>query len=304
MTAERLKEEIERLKDQRNAVVLAHNYQRPEVQDIADYLGDSLDLSRAVASMDAEVIVFCGVQFMAETAAILSPEKTVLLPAVEAGCPLADMVSAETIRQQRHDHPEVVVVAYVNTAATVKAESDICCTSANAAEVVSSIEADRAILFVPDRNLGQYAAERANRQVILWNGWCPTHLAFSAADVARCRRAHPDAALMAHPECSPEVLKEADEVAGTSGMLRYAGATHKDEFVVGTESGMVYRLQKEYPEKRFYAATDHFICPPMKMTTLETVYTALREMEHVVKVPKDIEWKARRALEAMMAVGA
>jgi len=304
MTTETSKEQIQHLKEKREAVVLAHNYQRPEVQDVADYLGDSLDLSRTAARTEAQVLVFCGVQFMAETAAILSPEKTILLPVREAGCPLADMATAEQIRQKRQEHPEAVVVSYVNTSAAVKAESDICCTSANAVEVVASIEEGRPVLFVPDRNLGRYAAGQTGKEMILWHGWCPTHLTFSPGDVARYRKAHPEAAIMAHPECSPEVLEKVDKVAGTSGMLRYAGESAGREFVVGTESGMVYRLQKEYPDKRFYPATDHFICPTMKMTTLEQIRISLRDMEHVVRIPEPVQQKARRALEAMLAVGA
>jgi len=303
MNREKLKNEINRLKKKREAVILAHNYQRPEVQDVADHLGDSLDLGRTAARTDAKVIVFCGVQFMAETAAMLSPDKTVLLPVREAGCPLADMATADQLRRKREDHPDAVVVAYVNTSAAVKAESDICCTSANAVDVVRSIEGDRPVLFVPDRNLGHYAAQQTHKEVILWDGWCPTHLALSPMDVERCREAHSEAAFMAHPECSPEVLKTVDKVAGTSGMLRYAGESPREEFVVATESGMVYRLQKEYPDKRFYPATDHFICPTMKMTTLEKVRIALRDMKHVVRVPEEIQDKARKSLEAMLAVG-
>ena len=303
MTTENLKEEIKHLTETRRAVILAHNYQRPEVQDVADYLGDSLDLSRAAASTEADVIVFCGVQFMAETAAILSPGKTVLLPVTEAGCPLADMATPAQIRQKRQEHPDAAVVSYVNTSAAVKAESDICCTSANAVEIVDSLEKDRPILFVPDRNLGRYAAQQTRREVILWEGWCPTHLTFSAADVKRCRNSYPEARIMAHPECASEVLEKVDKVAGTSGMLRYAGQSAKREFVVGTETGMVYRLQKKYPEKKFYAATDHFICPTMKMTTMEHILISLREMKYVMTIPEPVEHRARKALEAMVAVG-
>jgi len=304
MTTEQLQHEIKRLKEQRDAIILAHNYERPEVQDVADYLGDSLDLSRTAASADAKVVVFCGVRFMAETAAILSSGETVLLPAPEAGCPLADMATAEQVRQRRAQSRDAVVVSYVNTSAAVKAESDICCTSANAVEVMKSIEENRLILFVPDRNLGRYAAEQADRDVILWDGWCPTHITLSPEDVARCRKAYPQAALMAHPECSPEVLKAADKVAGSSGMLEYAGESGRNEFIVGTESGMVYRLQKEYPDKTFYAATNHFICPTMKMITLDKIRVALQDMKPVVRVPEPIQEKARRALEAMLAVQA
>ncbi len=304
MDIEKLKNEIDQLKKEREAIILAHNYQRPEVQDVADHLGDSLDLSRIAARTDAKVVVFCGVQFMAETAAMLSPQKTVLLPVREAGCPLADMATAEQLRRKREEYPDAVVVAYVNTSAAVKAESDICCTSANAVDVVRSIEGDRPVLFVPDRNLGHYAAQQTHREVILWDGWCPTHLSLSPVDVERCRKLYPEAAVMAHPECSPEVLKRVDKVAGTSGMLRYPGGSTTQEFVVATESGMVYRLQKEYPEKRFYPATEHFICPTMKMTTLEKIRIALRDMKHVVRVPEEIQDKARRVLEAMLTVTA
>jgi len=302
MTAEELQNEIKRLKEQREAIIVAHNYERPEVQDVADYLGDSLDLSRIAASADAKVVVFCGVQFMAETAAMLSPAKTVLLPAPEAGCPLADMATAEQVRRKRAEYPDAAVVSYVNTSAAVKAESDICCTSANAVEVVKSVAKGRRILFVPDRNLGRYAAAQADREVILWDGWCPTHITLSLEDVARRRQEHPQAAFMAHPECSPEVLKAADQVAGTSGMLEYAGRVDRRELIVGTESGMVYRLQKAYPDKAFYPATDHFICPTMKMTTLGKIRHALRDMKFVVRVPGPVQKKAKRSLEAMLAV--
>ena len=304
MTTEALKNEIKRLQEERDAVILAHNYERPEVQDVADYLGDSLDLSRTAARADAKVVVFCGVRFMAETAAILSPAKTVLLPAPEAGCPLADMATAEQVRRKRAEYPDAAVVSYVNTSAAVKAESDICCTSANAVEIVRFMRKDRRVLFVPDRNLGRYAAAQADREVILWDGWCPTHITVTLEDVARCRKAYPQAALMAHPECLPEVLKAADKVAGTSGMLEYAGKADRMEFIVGTESGMVYRLQKAYPDKAFYPATDHFICPTMKMITLDKIRVALQGMKPVVRVPEPVQDKARRALEAMLAVQA
>ena len=303
MEAEKLKNEINTLKRKREAVILAHNYQRPEIQDIADYLGDSLDLSRVAAQTEARVIVFCGVQFMAETAAILSPDKTVLLPAKEAGCPLADTVTAEQLRRKKEEYPEAVVVSYVNTSAVVKAESDICCTSANAAAVVSSIEDECSILFVPDMNLGRYAARVSNRDVILWEGSCPSHISLYASDVGKIRKEHPGAKFMAHPECLPEVLELADKVAGTSGMLSYVGQSEAQEFIVGTETGLVYRLQKVYPEKRFYPATEHFICPTMKMTTLERIFLALEKMEHVVVLPEAVQKKARKALDAMLSVG-
>ena len=303
MEAEELKNEISALKREREAVILAHNYQRPEIQDIADYLGDSLDLSRVAARTEAKVIVFCGVQFMAETAAILSPDKTVLLPVKEAGCPLADTVTVEQLRSKKEKYPEAVVVSYVNTSAAVKGESDICCTSANAAAVVSSIEDERPILFVPDMNLGRYAARVSNREVMLWEGSCPSHISLYASDVRKAQQEHPEAKFMAHPECFPEVLERADKVAGTSGMLSYVGQSEAQEFIVGTETGLVYRLQKAYPEKRFYPATEYLICPTMKMTTLERVFLALEKMEHVVVLPEEVQKKVRKALDAMLAVG-
>ncbi|RKY68159.1 MAG: quinolinate synthase [Candidatus Latescibacterota bacterium] len=303
MEAEELKNEILALKEEREAVILAHNYQRPEIQDIADYLGDSLDLSRIAARTEAKVIVFCGVRFMAETAAIFSPDKTVLLPVKEAGCPLADTVTVEQLRKKKEEHPEAVVVSYVNTSAAVKAESDVCCTSANAVAVVSSIEEKRPILFVPDMNLGRYAAQVSNRQVILWEGSCPSHISLYADDVRKAQRKHPEAKFMAHPECFPEVLELADRVAGTSGMLSYVGQSEAQEFIVGTETGLIYRLQKEYPGKRFYPATEHLVCPTMKMTSLERVFQALQKMQYVITLPEKVQRKARKALDAMLSLG-
>ena len=292
---------IEALKETREAVILAHNYQRPEVQDIADYTGDSLELSRIAARTDAKVIVFCGVQFMAETAAILSPDKTVLLPVKEAGCPLADMATPEQLRRAREEHPHAAIVSYVNTTAAVKAESDICCTSANAVQVVNSLEAEE-IIFVPDRNLGQYVARNSDKDIVLWPGWCPTHITLYAADVLERRREYPNACFMAHPECVPEVLGLADEIASTSGMLAYARHSEADQFIIGTETGLIHALQKENPGREFHAPTEYLICPTMKMTTLGRVLDALETMRYVVAVPEEIQRKARKALDAMMAV--
>ena len=293
---------IEALKGTREAIILAHNYQRFEVQDIADYTGDSLELSRIAAKTDAKTIVFCGVQFMAETAAILSPDKTVLLPVKEAGCPLADMATPEQLRRARKEHPHAAIVSYVNTTAAVKAESDICCTSANAVQVVNSLDADE-ILFVPDRNLGQHVARNSDKKIILWPGWCPTHVTLYAADVLERRREYPHARFIAHPECLPETLELADAVASTSGMLAYARHSQADSFIVGTETGLIHTLQKENPGREFHAATGYLICPTMKMTTLERVLFALETMEYVVTVPKEIRAKARKALDAMLMVG-
>ena len=292
---------IEALKKTREAIVLAHNYQRPEVQDIADYTGDSLELSRIAAKTDAKTLVFCGVQFMAETAAILSPDKTVLLPVKEAGCPLADMATPEQLKRAREEHPHAAIVSYVNTTAAVKAESDICCTSANAVQVVNSVEAGE-ILFVPDRNLGRHVARNSGKDIILWSGWCPTHVTLYAADVLQRRREYPNACFMAHPECLPETLELADEIASTSGMLAYARRSQADQFIVGTETGLIHPLQQENPEREFHAATEYLICPTMKMTTLGSVLRALETMEYVVTVPETIRARARRALDAMLAV--
>jgi len=295
-----LKRKIEALKRERQAIILAHNYQRPEVQDIADYTGDSLELSRIAARTDAKIIVFCGVQFMAETAAILSPDKTVLLPVKEAGCPLADMATPEQLRESREEHPDAAIVSYVNTTATVKAESDICCTSANAVKVVNSIENEN-VIFVPDRNLGRHAARNSDKNIILWEGWCPTHIALHAADVLKCRQQHPEASFMAHPECSPEVLGMTDEIASTAGMIAYASKSGANQFIVGTEMGLVHRLRKENPQKKFYLPTEYMICPTMKMTSLEKVFLSLDKMEHVITIPEEIRVSACKALDAMLA---
>jgi quinolinate synthase len=296
-----LKRRIEALRRERQAIILAHNYQRPEVQDIADYTGDSLELSRIAARTDAKVIVFCGVQFMAETAAILSPDKTVLLPVKEAGCPLADMATPEQLRESREEHSDAAIVSYVNTTAAVKAGSDICCTSANAVEVVNSIENEE-IIFVPDRNLGRHATRNSDKDIILWEGWCPTHIALYAADVLKCRQEYPEASFTAHPECSPEVLDMADEIASTAGMLAYASKSEANQFIIGTETGLIHRLKKENPEKEFYSPTEYLICPTMKMTNLENVLLALDKMEYVVTIPEEIRVKACKALDAMLAV--
>jgi quinolinate synthase len=293
--------DIEVLKKERGAVILAHNYQRPAVQDIADYTGDSLELSRIAAQADAEVIVFCGVQFMAETAAILSPQKTVLLPVKEAGCPLADMATPQQLRKAREEHPDAAIVSYVNTTAAVKAESDICCTSANAVQVINSLE-EETVIFVPDRNLGRYVARNSDKRIILWQGWCPTHITLYAADVLTCREERPSTCFMAHPECSPEVLELADEVASTSGMLACARHSEAAQFIVGTERGLVHGLQRENPTREFCSPTEYLICPTMKMTTLERVRLALETMDYVVTVPEEMRARAHKALDAMLAV--
>jgi quinolinate synthase len=263
-----LLEKIQTLKKQRNAVILAHNYQPGEIQDIADYTGDSLGLSVQAAQTDAGVIVFCGVLFMAETAAILSPEKTVLLPEKHAGCPMADMINAEQLQELKQQHPDALVVCYVNSTAEVKALSDYCCTSGNALELTQRLPDDRDIIFVPDKNLGGFIIERTGRDMILWPGHCPTHIRILAEDIVAARKKHPRARVLAHPECSPDVRVIADELLSTGQMLKFAKTSGVNEFIIATENGIIHSLQKQNPDKRFYPATEKAICPNMKKISL------------------------------------
>lgn len=321
----RLREKILRLKHERNAIILSHNYQRDEVQDIADFIGDSLELSRTAATKKCDVIVFCGVHFMAESASILSPEKTVLLPELEAGCPMADMIQVAsarkvwktfpgydvqpsfvfphefTLRDIKALHPGAPVVSYVNTTAEVKAESHICCTSANVVKVIESLPNDT-VICVPDRNLSLWAQKNTKKKVITWDGFCHVHDRITIEDVSKVRKLYPKALLMAHPECRLEVLEAADHVTSTSGMLRFAKASDANEFIVGTETGLMHRLKKENPEKIFYPLRRDMVCPNMKKTTLKSVLNALQRMEHVIKVPEDIRIPAKKALDRMLAV--
>ena len=296
-------ERIDELRARREAVILVHNYQLGEVQDIADYVGDSLDLSRKAAATPAEVIVFCGVHFMAETAAILSPDKIVLLPAKEAGCPLADMADAERLRRMKTEHPGAAVVCYVNSSAEVKAESDICCTSANAARVVAQIQQDREIIFLPDQYLGDYVREVTGRQMILWPGFCPTHMRILPEHINRKKKQYPDARVIVHPECRREVTRMADEVLSTGGMCRYALETDARTIIVGTELGLLHRLDKENPDKRFVPATEQAVCPNMKLITLEQVLWALEEMQYRIEVPQQVRSRAEAAVQRMIASG-
>ena len=301
VTTQEFLRQIALLKKDREAVILAHNYQPPEIQDLADFTGDSLELSRIAAKTPAKVIVFCGVQFMGETAAILSPDKTVLLPVLEAGCTLADYATAEELRAMKKKHPDALVVTYVNSSAEVKAETDICCTSANAVQIVKSIDPHRPIIFVPDYNLGHYAAKMTGRDLILWDGCCPTHALLSTFAVAAARKKWPEGQVIMHPECKPEVLELADFVGSTSGMLAYAKTQPTGtSFIVGTEVGLLHRLQKENPDKVFHVASDYLICPMMKMTTLKDVKRSLEKMEYVVQVPEKIAERARIAVDAML----
>jgi len=295
--------EIRELAAARDAVVIAHNYQRGEIQDVADFTGDSLGLSRQAAATAASTIVFAGVHFMAETAKILAPHKTVLLPELRAGCPMADMVTGEALRAWKAEHPGVPVVTYVNSSAEVKAESDVCVTSANAVAVVESLGANR-ILFAPDRNLGSWVARSLPHvEVLLWDGWCPTHDEVTAEQVLAARAAHPGAPVMVHPECRPEVVDLGDTVLSTSQMLAFAAENPADEFVVVTESGLVHALQKAAPGKRFHELAPRMLCPNMKLTTLVKVRDALLHHQFEVAVPEEIAERARIAVERMVAIG-
>ncbi|MFH1037393.1 MAG: quinolinate synthase NadA [PVC group bacterium] len=294
---------IKKLKKAHNAVILAHNYQVKEVQEIADFRGDSLGLSRKASATDAEVIVFCGVHFMAETAAILAPEKTVLIPDPEAGCPMADMITPEDLRAVRAEHPGAVVVTYVNSSAAVKAETDICCTSANAVEVVESIPPGREIIFTPDKFLGAYVMRKTGRRLILYPGYCPVHRKLLPEDIEKQKALHPRAVIMVHPECTPEVIDRADEVLSTSGMERFVRASDADEFIVGTEVDMITRLHGDNPNRRFFPASDLVVCPNMKKITLEKVLWSLEEMRFEVTVSEEIRRRALTAVEAMVSMG-
>ncbi|WP_027715346.1 quinolinate synthase NadA [Desulfuromonas sp. TF] len=301
MDQEEIKQEIRRMARERNALLLAHNYQRDEVQEIADITGDSLALSMEAARTDREVIVFCGVHFMAESASILAPDKIVLLPRLDAGCPMADMVTPEGLRRMKAEHPGATVVTYVNSSADVKAESDICCTSSNAVNVVRSVKTEEVIL-VPDRNLGKYIAAHTDKTCHLWEGYCPTHDRLLVSDVRRAQKEHPDALFMAHPECPPEILEMADHICSTSGMYDYARKSPAKKFIVGTEAGILYRLRRENPDKEFFLPTSRLICPNMKLTSLEDILKSLQTMSPEITVPADIREKAKVTLDRMLAV--
>lgn len=300
--AEEIKESILKLKKQREAVIIAHNYQLGEVQDIADFVGDSLDLSQKASQTDAKVIVFCGVHFMAETASLLCPDKIVLLPDEHAGCPMAEMITAEDLREKKKDCPEASVVCYVNSTAAVKAESDICCTSSNALKVVKSLPGDKPILFVPDRYLGSYVSVQSNRQIQLWPGYCPTHQRILAQDILKRKGEYPDAKVVVHPECRSEVVALADEVLGTGGMMKYVRESENEAFIIGTEIGIIYRLRKENPSKRFIPVSEQAICPNMKLISLEKILWSLEEMTFQITVSAELRNKAKRAVEKMLHV--
>jgi len=296
-----LVEKILRLKEKRHAVILAHNYQRPEVQDIGDFVGDSLELSRKAAEVKAEVIVFCGVHFMAETASILSPDSVVLLPDAGSGCPMADMITAEELIARKKELPGARVVCYVNSSAAVKAESDICCTSANAVNVVRSM-GDGEILFIPDQYLGHYVSAKIKKPMVLWPGFCPTHVKIQAQEIIDQKEKHPGAVALVHPECRPEVTAVADEVLSTGGMLRYARTADARVMIIGTETGILHRLNRENPGKTFVPATAKAVCPNMKKITLEKVLWALEDMKPEVRVAADVRERARSAVDKMLAL--
>ncbi|MHC4741684.1 MAG: quinolinate synthase NadA [Planctomycetota bacterium] len=298
----RLLEKIDKLKKERNAVILAHNYQPGDVQDIADFCGDSLGLSVQAAQTDADVIVFCGVEFMAETAAILSPEKTVLLPDKYAGCPMADMITGEQLREQKQKHPEAIVVCYVNSTAEVKAESDYCCTSANAVEVVNTIPADAEILFVPDSHLGRHVAERTGRNIIIYPGYCASHVRITTDDIEKAKKEHPQAIVLAHPECNEPVKELADELLSTSQMLTFARKSSAKEFIIATEIGILHTLKKQNPDAKFIPASERAVCPNMKKIGLDKIVASLEDMQYEITVSDEMRIRAKRSLDRMIEV--
>ncbi|MEW6326675.1 MAG: quinolinate synthase NadA [Thermodesulfobacteriota bacterium] len=302
MSLEKLQPEVRRLLKEKNAILLAHNYQLPEIQDVADLTGDSLDLSVRASKTDAKVIVFCGVRFMAETAAVLCPDKTVILPRRDAGCEMADMIDADALRARKASLPGVPVVTYVNSTAEVKAESDICCTSANAIKVVNSLTDAGVVLMTPDRNLAQYTQRHTDKKIIYWEGYCPIHEILGVEDVLKAKAEHPGALFLAHPECRPEVIDLADAVRSTTGMLAFVRESKAEKFIIGTEVGILYPLQRQNPGKRFYPASDKMVCEHMKLTRLGDVIVVLSGLKNVVRIPEEVRIRAKRAVDRMLAV--
>jgi len=290
---------ISKLRKEKDAIILAHNYQINEVQDIADYVGDSLELSIRASEIKNKVIVFCGVRFMAETAKILNPSKTVLTPDKSAGCPMANMITAKDVIELRKAHPGAIVVCYVNSTAEVKANVDICCTSANAVKVVNSLPADKEIIFIPDKYLGSYVSSQTKRNLILWHGYCPTHVLINTNTILQIKKEHPNAEVLVHPECTPEVINIADKVLSTGGMLKYVQESQSNEFIIGTEIGIIYRLQKQNPKKMFYPAQKNTICPNMKLINLEKIMWSLEDNTYEINLSDEIIKKARASLEKM-----
>ncbi len=295
-------EKIHKFKTQRRAVILAHNYQMPEIQDIADFTGDSLGLSIAASKTDAGVIVFCGVRFMAETAAILSPKKIVLLPEKNAGCPMADMITADQLRQLKKQHPDSIVVCYVNSTADVKAESDYCCTSSNAVEIVHSLPKDKSVIFVPDQHLGQFTAQKTGRKLILWPGYCTSHVIITEDDIKNAKSRYPDALVLVHPECTEPVKKLADQVLSTGRMLKFVKDSPAKRFIIATEVGIIHPLKKQRPDAEFIPASERAVCPNMKKITLEKILWSLEDLKFKITVPEDIRLKAKSALDKMIKI--
>lgn len=292
---------IEKLKKEKNAVIVAHNYQPDAVQEIADYVGDSFGLSKKAAELDEELIVFCGVKFMAESAKTVAPDKTVLIPEINAGCPMADMADLESLRDFKAEHPDAAVVSYVNSSAAVKSESDICCTSSNAVRVVESLE-EQKVIFLPDKNLANYVSKNTDKEIIFWEGFCPTHNRVSSDDIANIKENYPDAPLLVHPECRPEIVEKADFIGSTAGILQYASESEADKLIIGTEKGLFYRLKADNPEKEFYLLSPKLICRNMKKTNLQKIADSLENMETVIELDEELRLKAEAALNKMLMI--
>jgi quinolinate synthase len=300
MKKDEIIKEIQDLKKKRNAVIVAHNYQIDDVQEVADVIGDSLALSKYCANVDKDVIVFCGVHFMAESAKILSPEKTVLLPEIDAGCPMADMVTKDALIEEKKKYPNATVVCYINSSAEVKSECDICCTSSNAIDIVRAVKS-KDILFVPDQNLGSYVAKMVpEKNVILWKGYCVTHHRVKKDEIAKVKELHPNAKILVHPECQPDIVEAADFAGSTKQIIDYAAKSTNKEFIIGTEMGVLFKLKKDNPEKSFYLLSQGLICPNMKKTSLDSVYNALNEMKYEINLDETIRLKAKRSLDNML----
>lgn len=295
---ETLKKDIRKLAKEKNAIILAHNYQRPEVQDVADFVGDSLELSIKARDTDNPIIIFCGVHFMAETAKILSPQKKVVMPRVDAGCPMADMVTVEGLEAEKAKYPDFKVVTYVNSSAAVKAHSDACCTSSNAVKVVNNIEGDK-VLFVPDKNLGNYVSRFVKKEVVCWKGFCPTHEKLKVEDIIQKKQLYPEAKVLVHPECRPDVVDIADKALSTSGIIKFCKEDDGKIYIIGTEEGILHRLKKENPEKEFVLASDRLVCPNMKLTIIEDLYEEVLGLKNEIFVSADVIDAARKALNKM-----
>lgn len=300
LTEKEIIDRINLLRKQKNAIIITHNYQLGEVQDIADFTGDSLELSVKAAETTADEIVFCGVKFMAETASILSPGKTVLLPVMESGCPMADMAEAEDLIRMKNEHPDALVVTYVNSSAEIKAITDVCVTSANALKIVSALPADREIIFVPDKNLGAYIQKKTGRKMILWPGFCPTHMRITPQSIIQRKMEYPDAKVMVHPESRLDVIALADEVLSTGGMCKFAKQTDAKKIIVATEIGLIYRLKKENPDKMFIPVTEQAVCPNMKLTRIDNVLESLERKKFKITVPEKIRVPAEKAIRKML----